>query len=45
MVAAAPAALDQTVAIEHGLDGAARRNLHLTGKEAQQRSRILREPQ
>src|SRR5258706_5849888 len=28
MIASAPSALDQAVAIEHGVDGAARRNLH-----------------
>jgi len=36
MIASAPSALDQAVAIEHGVDGAARRNLHLTGKATQQ---------
>src|SRR5580692_11587560 len=36
MMASAPSALDQAVAIEHGVDGAARRNLHLTGKATQQ---------
>jgi hypothetical protein len=36
MIASAPPALHQTVAIEHGVDGAARRNLHLTGKATQQ---------
>src|SRR5271169_7248006 len=36
MVAFASAALDETVAIEHGVDGAARGNLHLTGKATHQ---------
>src|ERR1700676_2678933 len=36
MIASAPSALDQAVAVEHGVDGAARRNLHLTGKATQQ---------
>src|SRR5260221_3686099 len=36
MMASAPSALDQAVAIEHGVDGAAGRNLHLTGKATQQ---------
>src|SRR5260370_22788002 len=36
MIASAPSALDQAVAIEHGVDGAASRNLHLTAKSTQQ---------
>src|SRR5438067_5313970 len=36
MIAFAPSALDETMAIEHGVDGAAGRNLDLTGKATQQ---------
>src|SRR3981189_3735515 len=36
MIASAPSALDHAVATEQGVDGTARRNLHLTGKATQQ---------
>ena len=36
LMASAPSALDQAVAIEHRVDGAAGGNLHLTGKATQQ---------